>query len=123
VIRFNPPNCFWSLYEVCDRSSSSLVILQEEKLLIIQERFSSKARQSSSRDILPGGRKRSRDVSDSFRFSCGFHKEFLSSTVCAQPAIDFLLRCCDCCSRVSPAQMCDVLNALLDCKRVDVSGG
>jgi hypothetical protein len=96
---------------------------KKRSLLIIQERFSSKARQSSSRDILPGGRKRSRDVSDSFRFSCGFHKEFLSSTVCAQPAIDFLLRCCDCCSRVSPAQMCDVLNALLDCKRVDVSGG
>jgi hypothetical protein len=84
--------------------------------------LSGKARQSSSGDIFRCGRKCSR-VSDSVRFSCGFHKEFLSSTVCAQPAIDFLLRGCDCCSRVSPAQMCDVLNALLDCRRVDVSGG
>jgi hypothetical protein len=125
------------LHEVCDCDcpSSDLVIFsgdarcdgavvgaQEEKLLIIQERFSGKARQSSSGDIFRCGRKCSR-VSDSVRFSCGFHKEFLSSTVCAQPAIDFLLRGCDCRSRVSPAQMCDVLNALLDCRRVDVSGG
>jgi hypothetical protein len=31
-------------------------------------------------------------VADFFRFSCGFHKEVQSSTVCAQPTIDFLLR-------------------------------
>jgi hypothetical protein len=49
-----------------------------------------------------------------FRFSCNFHKEFPSSTACAQPSIEFWLRCFACWRRVSPAQMCGVLKALSD---------
>jgi hypothetical protein len=38
------------------------------------------------------------------RFSCSFHKEISSSTVCSQPGIDFLLRLFHTSSKVSPVQ-------------------
>jgi len=57
------------------------------------ECFLGEVRQSPFDDILGRGRNETppRDAGVSFHFSCGFHKEVRSSTVCAQSSIDFLL--------------------------------